>query len=97
MDALKGVDVLSDFVLNLPFLLIAAGIFFAVFWVQAYFLMYHLTRFGIGPRPKLLAFIFLVGSLVLFAGVISAASAVHISDLVQVVKTYVQQAPLPTY
>jgi hypothetical protein len=87
---------LSDIVLNLPFLLILVGILFVVYWVNAFFLMYHLVRFGIGPRPKLLALIFFIGSIVLFAGATYASSTMRLEDFILVIRSYIQQVPLPS-
>ncbi|MFA6297378.1 MAG: hypothetical protein WC629_02335 [Candidatus Paceibacterota bacterium] len=37
-----------------------------LFWLNAFTILYHLIRFGIGTRPKQASLIFLIGSLVLF-------------------------------
>lgn len=46
-----------------------AGIILALFlvgyWTGVYMLLYHLIRFGIGTHPRRLAFILLLGSIVL--------------------------------
>jgi hypothetical protein len=41
---------------------------FAMFayWAFAFFTLYHLTRFGIGTKPKIFSAIFLAGSIGLF-------------------------------
>ncbi len=93
MDALAS---LTDVVLNLPLLAILAGIVIVVVWVNAFFIVYHLTRFGIGPRPKLLAFIFMVGAVVLFTGFVHAASTVSLPDLVGTLRAYVHNVSIPT-
>ena len=61
---------MEDFIAKFPFGLILFVFAFLVFWVQAFFIIYHLTRFGIGPRPKFMALLFFVGSILLFMGVI---------------------------
>lgn len=35
------------------------------YWLGAFFILYHLIRFGVGTSPKRTAIIFLAGSLVL--------------------------------
>ena len=35
------------------------------YWISAFFVLYHLIRFGIGTMPKRLSFLFLLGSIVL--------------------------------
>lgn len=35
------------------------------YWLSAFFVLYHLIRFGIGTKPKRLSFLFLFGSLIL--------------------------------
>ncbi len=37
----------------------------AVFWMMAFFVLYHLIRFGVSVYPKRLALIFLLGSVVI--------------------------------
>ncbi|MES3006091.1 MAG: hypothetical protein V4664_04050 [Patescibacteria group bacterium] len=52
--------------LNLP--LIMTGIFAFVmlaYWLGAFFILYHLIRFGVGSSPKKMSVIFLAGSLLL--------------------------------
>jgi hypothetical protein len=36
-----------------------------VYWLGAFFIMYHLIRFGVGNQPKKIALLFLCGSLIL--------------------------------
>jgi hypothetical protein len=46
--------------------LIITGIFAFImlaYWLGAFFILYHLIRFGVGPNPKRTAVIFLAGSL----------------------------------
>jgi hypothetical protein len=38
---------------------------FLLYWMMAFIILYHLTRFGIGVQPKRFAAIFLFGSLIL--------------------------------
>ena len=47
------------------------------------FIVYHLTRFGIGSRPKFIALVFLVGSVILFSLFIIGASQFDLSVLAQ--------------
>ena len=51
-----------------------ANVFFigvlVVYWIFAFVMVYHLTRFGIGTQPKRLAGIFLTGSLILSATIL---------------------------
>lgn len=54
----------SDIFLRIPLLAIAFAFVLIVYWANAFFIIYHLVRFGIGPRPKLFALIFFVGSMV---------------------------------
>lgn len=51
---------------------IIAVVIFVVYWIEAFFIIYHLIRFGVGPRPKIFAMIFFIGSAVLFMAFISA-------------------------
>ena len=46
---------------------ILVGIIFFVFWLTAFVILYHLTRFGVGTMPKKLAALFLTGSVTLFS------------------------------
>ncbi len=36
-----------------------------IYWTGAFFILYHLIRFGVGNQPKKIALLFLAGSLVL--------------------------------
>lgn len=48
------------------FFLIIVAIGLIVFWLNAFTILYHFIRFGVGTRPKQAALIFLIGSVVLF-------------------------------
>jgi len=52
---------------------------FLVYWVNAFFIIYHLTRFGIGSQPKIMALIFFLGSAVLFTAVLVAYTQIDLS------------------
>ena len=41
------------------------GLVLLVYWFVVFFIVYHLLRFGIGVKPKLVAFVFFIGSVVL--------------------------------
>ncbi len=53
--------------LGIIFNVLIVGVFF-VYWIFAFIILYHLTRFGIGTQPKKFAAIFLGGSLI-FSGI----------------------------
>ena len=36
-----------------------------VYWIMAFFILYHLIRFGVSTKPKQLALVFLFGSIIL--------------------------------
>ncbi|MEX2013823.1 MAG: hypothetical protein WD896_00515 [Parcubacteria group bacterium] len=61
---------------------IAAAIAFLIYWVAAFIVLYHLTRFGIGVQPKRLAAIFLFGSLIFSALSIVLFMNVNITSLI---------------
>ena len=65
---------LSD-ILNL-----AVVLTFFIFWLTAFFIIYHLARFGIGLLPKRLAALFLVGAIVLFSTTLLFYSPVNINS-----------------
>ena len=60
--------------------IIGLVIFLVVYLVWFFFIIYHLIRFGVGPQPKRLAFIFLLGSLVLIVAAFLAYSQVDFSS-----------------
>jgi hypothetical protein len=72
---------LLPFVSGLPLFSIALGLFFFLYWTSAFFVVYHLTRFGIGPVPKLFALVFLLGSMLLFSMTMLAYARVDFSAL----------------
>jgi len=49
---------------NLFYILLV--VVFIVYWVFAFSIVYHLTRFGVGTLPKKLATAYLLGTAVLF-------------------------------
>ena len=54
---------------------------FLVFWLFAFFILYHLTRFGVGVFPKRLAALFLTGAVVLSSIVFLTYSSVDLNKL----------------
>ena len=50
-----------SFLTNINLAAIAVVVMLIVFAVNAFFIVYHLTRFGIGTAPKLIALVFVVG------------------------------------
>ena len=56
------------FLQDLPLIVLVCAL--VLYWVLAYFLLYHLNRFGVGPKPKVASFIFLLGSIALTVAVI---------------------------
>lgn len=70
-------------ILNLiPFSLLLGVLLFLVYWVQAFFILYHLVRFGIGAQPKIVALLFFMGSIVLFMATTFAYSQVDLSSAI---------------
>jgi hypothetical protein len=63
---------MEAFIARFPFGLILFGLGFFVYWIQAFFIVYHLTRFGIGSRPKIMALAFFIGSILLFVNVVNS-------------------------
>jgi hypothetical protein len=55
--------------------------FLLAYWVLAYILIYHMTRFGIGTLPKRVSAVFLLGSFLLIALVVSALASVNFDKL----------------
>lgn len=54
---------LKPFIPQISLLIFIFGL--GLFWISAFFVLYHLIRFGIGTKPKRLSFIFLLGSIIL--------------------------------
>ena len=51
-------------IFNFFLIIVVVGVI--AFWLNAFTILYHLIRFGVGTRPKQASLIFLIGSLVLF-------------------------------
>jgi len=49
-----------------PLIPIFLTIVILIYWLHAFFIIYHLVRFGIGVKPKIYALIFFLGSMLLF-------------------------------
>lgn len=75
---------------SIPFLGIAIVFLALLYWVPAFFIVYHLTRFGVGPRPKFIALVFLVGSVLLFSMFIITVSRLDLAVLVQQAGDYIK-------
>ncbi len=71
---------------NIHFFPIAMGVFFVFYWTSVFFVVYHLTRFGIGPIPKLFGLVFLLGSMAFFSLAMLAYSHVDFSQIVDTLK-----------
>ncbi|MDD5146657.1 MAG: hypothetical protein PHN39_02870 [Candidatus Pacebacteria bacterium] len=50
-------------------------------------IVYHFVRFGVGVRPKVLAFVFLVGSFILFVLMVDAYFTVDWTSLIETIIT----------
>lgn len=64
-----------------------AGFAFLVFWLVAFVILYHLTRFGIGVLSKRLSVLFLFGSLVLSSIALVFYLKVDISVLAKMIQS----------
>ncbi len=54
---------------------------FLIYWTYVFVIIYHLVRFGVGPKPKLFAMIFLAGAVILFTAAIYSFSRVDLTKL----------------
>lgn len=66
---------------GIPILPILFIFIFCFYWIYSFFIVYHLVRFGIGVKPKIIAFIFLMGAFLLFATFVYAAASTDWTDL----------------
>lgn len=60
---------------------ILIGVFFIAFWITAFVILYHLTRFGVGVQPKRVAATFLLGALTLFCISIFLIARLDLSNI----------------
>ena len=72
---------ITEFINSFPFASVLVDGFFLLYWVNVFFIVYHLTRFGIGPVPKLFAMLFLLGAIGLFSATMLAYSRVDFAAL----------------
>ena len=56
---------------------------FLVYWVNAFFIIYHLVRFGIGTQPKIVALFFFMGSIVFFMSTVISFTQIDIAISLQ--------------
>jgi len=61
---------------------ILASLIFLVYWIAAFIILYHLTRFGIGVQPKKFAAAFLFGSVVLSGTAIILFMNLNLNSLI---------------
>lgn len=57
-----------------PILRLAAIVILVLYWLNVFFIIYHLVRFGIGTKPKIIALVFFIGSMFLFADLVVSIS-----------------------
>lgn len=68
--------------MDFPFIVTLALLFFAgLFWLLAFFILYHLTRFGVGTFPKRLAALFLGGAVILSCVVFLSYASLDLDKL----------------
>lgn len=60
---------------------------FLIYWIYVFVIIYHLVRFGIGPKPKLFALIFLAGAVILFTTSIFSFGQIDFTDIFEKLKT----------
>jgi hypothetical protein len=66
---------------QINYLYILIGFFFIFYATYIFLISYHLTRFGIGVKPKVASFIFTWGSLILMIGVAAAFQQVNFQEI----------------
>ena len=52
-----------------------------LYWVVAFLILYHLTRFGVGVQPKRFAATFFIGSVILFTLVVITLARLDLNIL----------------
>lgn len=62
---------------------ILVTLIFGIFWLASFVIFYHLTRFGIGTKPKKLAVLFLLGSVLLFSVSLVLYNTLDLHKLIQ--------------
>ncbi|MBP9821963.1 MAG: hypothetical protein KBC81_00730 [Candidatus Pacebacteria bacterium] len=80
----------ADIINSIPFGLIALILFSLAYWVPSFFVTYHLTRFGIGIRPKLIALIFFGGSVIFFTLFVISINRLDLSLVAQQIDSYIK-------
>jgi uncharacterized membrane protein len=81
---------------SIPYSTVFAVFLLLVYWTQAFFILYHLVRFGIGSAPKILALVFVLGSVVLFIATFVFYSQIDITQsLEQFRGQYIQTLDIP--
>lgn len=66
--------------LGIIFNVLVVGIF-VIYWIFAFIILYHLTRFGVGTQPKKFAAIFLGGSLIFSSFAVAMFLEIEITKL----------------
>jgi len=66
---------------KINFAAILFAFIFLIYWTYVFVIIYHLVRFGVGPKPKLFAMIFLAGAVILFTAAIYSFSRVDLTKL----------------
>lgn len=68
------------------YLYILVGFFFVFYATYVFLISYHLTRFGIGVKPKAASFIFIWGSLILLVSVVTAFNQINFQEVLNLLR-----------
>ncbi len=71
-------------------ILILILIIFALYLWYVFSIIYHLIRFGIGAKPKLLALVFFIGSVLLFVLALFAFSQTNWTEILKFISDKVK-------
>ena len=73
-------DILRNLITWLP--LIFLVILLIIYWIGGFIILYHLIRFGVGTRPKIAAFVFFIGSILLIVVAIALYAKIDLAQFV---------------
>lgn len=77
-----SVNSIFNFISNFPVLPVIFAVTFLIYWIYVFFIIYHLTRFGVGLKPKIIAFVFFMGSALLFMQLIYSFNQIDLGTVI---------------
>ena len=89
-------DQIENIFSSINFAAIFFSFVFLIYWGYVFVIIYHLVRFGVGPKPKLFAMIFLAGAVILFTTALYTYARVDFTNLLGNLGSFKPELNIPS-